>query len=72
MAKRSFLLSRAKRVSTVHQKSWTYDDNLQLNITTNDIGVDAPVCTLSSIITNSKTEAAPGDDDPDQDAEKCY
>jgi len=72
MEKRSFLLSRAQSVSGVHQDSYAYDYNRQLNIATTNIGTDVPACIISSMITCSKTEAAPGDDDPDQDAEKCY
>lgn len=72
MGKRSFLLNRAHKVSAAQHNSWEYDEKLQLNFTVNDEGVHTPVCTLSSMITASKTESAPGDDDPDPDAEICY
>jgi hypothetical protein len=72
MEKRSYLLNRAHKVTATNHNFWKYDENLQLNFTVNKEGSHTPVCTLSSMITASKTESAPGDDDPDPDAEICY
>jgi len=72
MGKRSYLLNRAHMVSAAQHIAWEYDENLQLNFTVNDEDTRTPVCTLSSMITASKTDSAPGDDDPDPDAEICY
>ena len=73
MEKRNFLLCKAKDVESSHfHECWTYDENVQLNttITSNDEVVR--VCMRASIITGSKTEAFPGDDDPDPEVENCY
>jgi len=73
MKKRSYLLTQAKDVSPVpFQSSWRFDDALQLNTTINEQKEVIPVCIMSSVGTGSKTAAAPGDDDPDPDAEYCY
>lgn len=71
MINRSFLLEKAHDVSVVENESWLYDDQADINtILTN--GKSAPVCMSSAMVTGSKTESAPGDDDPDPDVEFMY
>jgi len=50
----------------------SYDKELDINYYSVD-GKDVPAVLLSgSLTTQSKTFAAPGDDDPDREAESCY
>lgn len=71
MMNRSFLLEKAHNVSVVANESWVYDDQLEVNtIFLNE--KTTPACTASIMITGSKTDAAPGDDDPDPDVEFIY
>lgn len=72
MEKQNFLLSQAEDVSIIYQESWVYDNDLHLNTIKNANGTVTPVCSNLAMITGSKTMAAPGDDDPDPDAESCY
>ncbi len=72
MGKYSFLLERAHEVHVTNKREWTYDTVMQLNVASGGAGNFLPVCAMSSIITMSKTEAAPGDDDPDSDADLMY
>jgi hypothetical protein len=73
MLNQSFLLNKAHDVSTGGNESWEYDNELQINtIFVDDNGKATPVCTISSMVTQSKTAAFPGDDDPDRDAELMY
>lgn len=70
----SFLLSRS--VSLLPERdmgrSRSYDKELDINYCSVD-GKDIPEVLLSgSLTTQSKTFAAPGDDDPDREAESCY
>ncbi len=72
MAKlRSYLMSRAKELAPVSTEA-TYDEKRQLNVLGVASGsvplILADVCPP----THSKTMAAPGDDDPDEDDERCY
>lgn len=71
MVTQSFLLEKAHDMSTVENESWYYDNELHMNTVIVD-GKPIPVCAISSMITASKTEAAPGDDDPDPDVEFMY
>lgn len=71
MINRSFLLERAHDVSVIEHESWVYDDQSDVNtILVNR--KSTPVCMLSTMVTGSKTEAAPSDDDPDPDVEFIY
>lgn len=70
MLRKHFLLKNAQEVSRVHKSEWKYDNELNLNVLISDNST--PACSLTSLITGSKTEALPGDDDPDPDAEFCY
>lgn len=71
MMTQSFLLEMAHVVRSVENELWSYDDELQMNtVCVNEKNI--PVCTISSIITGSKTDSAPGDDDPDPDVERMY
>ncbi|MEJ2046160.1 MAG: hypothetical protein P8X74_23805 [Reinekea sp.] len=71
MINRSFLLEKAHDVSVVANESWLYDDQTDVN-TIPIKGERMPVCMSSAMVTGSKTEAAPGDDDPDPDVEFMY
>jgi len=66
-----FLIEKAHDVSTLINTSWFYDYDLEINTVFVDEKI-TPVCTVSTMITGSKTEAAPGDDDPDPDVELMY
>ncbi|HFT5240794.1 TPA: hypothetical protein ACGTP8_004539 [Yersinia enterocolitica] len=71
MVTQIFLLEMAHNVNSVASELWNYDDELQMNtVFINDKNI--PVCTTSSMITGSKTDSAPGDDDPDPDVERMY
>ncbi|QAR32696.1 hypothetical protein EP073_04515 [Geovibrio thiophilus] len=73
MEKRSYLLSQAKEVNPAYSTTqWVFNESLQFNTIANEHKEITPVCLISSIITGSKTEAFPGDDDPDPDAEFCF
>ena len=70
--KRVFLLARARQiVSSIDLRSY-YDDDAQLNVQRTDGHVLPFVMNNGLAITRSKTAAAPGDDDPDIEAEECY
>lgn len=72
MERKNFLLTHAIDVINLSTESWMYDENIHLNVIENEEGGITPVCSISSMVTCSKTEAAPGDDDPDPDIEMCY
>ena len=68
----SFLLSRSVSLLPEMDVGRSYDKELDLNYYSVD-GKDIPAVLLSgSLTTQSKTFAAPGDDDPDREAESCY
>lgn len=68
----SFLLSRSVSLLPASSIDYFYDTNMDVNYSSvNDINI--PVVMLGdSLTTQSKTFAAPGDDDPDREAESCY
>lgn len=72
MKKASYLLSHAQDLFTISKAEWFFDEKLQLNLFKVQNNSPVPVCTVFSMITNSKTDAAPGDDDPDPEMEVCY
>lgn len=68
----SFLLSRSVSLPPEMDMGSYYDKELDLNCHSVD-GKAIPAVLLSgSLTTQSKTFAAPGDDDPDSEAESCY
>lgn len=68
----SFLLSRSITLLPEVDMGSSYDKELDLNYYSVD-GKDIPAVLQSgSLTTQSKTFAAPGDDDPDREAESCY
>lgn len=71
MSDHTFLLENSHELKTVQFEAWQYDNELQLNIVSIE-NKTVPACTLQSLITHSKTEATPGDDDPDRDMEVMY
>ncbi len=71
MVMQSFLLKNSHSVGITGNDNWHYDNKLQMNMVCRN-GKVMPVCTISSIVTQSKTEAYPGDDDPDPDVENMY
>ena len=71
MTNKSFLLGRAHHVGTISNMPCHYDNEMQINTVIVD-GKTTPLCGISSMITGSKTESAPGDDDPDPDTELMY
>ncbi len=68
---RSFLLKKAHDMYTVPYGILFYNYQFELN-TIFINGKVTPACTASTMITVSKTDAAPGDDDPDPDIELMY
>ena len=70
--KRPFLLARARHLAHLVELSGHYDDREQLNLSYVDGQVRPLVLNASAAWTSSKTEAAPGDDDPDPEGEACY
>ena len=69
--KRAFLLSRAStfEMEDIHE---LYDEQLQLNVVL-DSGQREPLVSMDNFLqTESKTFAAPGDDDPDCEDGRCY
>lgn len=68
----SFLLSRSISLLPEIGIDCSYDQALDINCYSVN-GKDIPVVLLSgSLTTQSKTLSAPGDDDPDKEAESCY
>ena len=68
----SFLLSRSVSLLPEGGMGCSYDTELDINYCSVN-GKDIPTVLLSgSLTTQSKTFAAPGDDDPDREAENCY
>lgn len=70
-SKPAFLLSKATEVMTSHIKTY-YDSDNNLNMLTDEDGTTVAASSLNHLITQSKTFAAPADDDPDTEAEFCY
>lgn len=69
--KRAYLLVTAKQYE-LEDVAAHYDEDQQINIVTQD-GMRSPLVSKeSSARTESKTLAAPGDDDPDPEDEGCY
>lgn len=71
MLNRAFLLDKAHEVSATANETWFYDHQLEVNTVLVN-GEVKPACTVPNMVTASKTEAAPGDDDPDPDVEYMY
>lgn len=68
----SFLLSRSVSLLPEMDMGFSYDKELDINYCSVN-GKDIPAVLKSgSLTTQSKTFAAPGDDDPDREAESCY
>lgn len=65
-----FLISRAITILPKGLVSH-YDYNLNLNVLSKD-GVTPVVASGENAPTHSKTEAYPGDDDPDPGQDRCY
>jgi len=69
--KRAYLLVTAKQYELENVVTH-YDEDQQINMITRD-GMRSPLVSKeNSIGTESKTFAAPGDDDPDPEDEGCY
>lgn len=72
LVSRSFLLS--KSILLLKEKNFKsyYDQDLDMNCFAEDEGVAPVVMHGELLATQSKTFAAPGDDDPDREGESCY
>jgi hypothetical protein len=69
---RSFLLSRSVSLLPEGGMGCSYDKQLDVNCYSVN-GKNIPLVLLSgNLTTQSKTLSAPGDDDPDREAEICY
>jgi len=68
--KGSFLLANCTKLSVEMQKG-LYDTGLSLNVYIKD-NIKTPVVLMEKAPTQSKTFAAPSDDDPDPCDERCY
>lgn len=70
--KHSFLLSRSVYLFAESRDGYFYDKKMDVNYSSiNDINIPTVIIS-NSLTTQSKTLAAPGDDDPDKEAENCY
>jgi len=70
--KSSFLLSRSVCLFSESTNRYFYDTRKDINYVSID-SVSYPAVTIdNNATTHSKTFAAPGDDDPDSEAESCY
>ena len=70
--KRAFLLARAHRIDSSIDLRGRYDEDVHLNMDRTHDHAQPLVLTKGGAVTRSKTDAAPGDDDPDIEAEECY
>ena len=70
--KRPFLLANARRISNSVDITAHYDEIEQVNVAYADGKPHPLVSGPSAAWTSSKTESAPGDDDPDPEAAGCY
>ena len=70
--KRSFLLASARRLPNPVNISAHYDEHQQLNVSHGGGRPHPLALHPNAAWTSSKTETAPGDDDPDPEAEGCY
>ena len=70
-SKRAFLLSKAPRLP-LQSLGGFYDEDQQLNVVVKRDRIFPFVSEDGFGWTESKTEAAPGDDDPDPEDEGCY
>ena len=71
LSRRVFLLSKAHSLPLRSIKSY-YDEELQINVVTRQNQIHPLVSEDKFGYTSSKTESAPGDDDPDPEDEGCY
>lgn len=70
-SRRSFLLSKAHSLPLQNIKG-SYDEELQVNVVARQNQIHPLVSEDKFGYTCSKTESAPGDDDPDPEDEGCY
>jgi hypothetical protein len=69
---KSFLLAKSVSLLEEDSEKSYYDNKRDINISSYN-GRNIPSITLNNnLTTQSKTFAAPGDDDPDREAENCY
>ena len=70
--KRAYLMANARHIPDLVNLRDCYDENDQINVE-HVAGLRRPLVMNASIShTTSKTMAAPGDDDPDPEDERCY
>lgn len=70
--KQPFLLSRSVTLLPEISSEYTYDERMEVNYSSEN-NTNTPVAVNgNSVPTQSKTFAAPGDDDPEREAENCY
>ena len=70
--KRAFLLAKAPKLRELRDLPSHYDEAQQINTLRPQSGSQPLVMDPSFGYTESKTYAAPGDDDPDRESEGCY
>ncbi|OUS71302.1 hypothetical protein B5G52_12270 [Pseudoalteromonas sp. A601] len=66
---KSFLLGFALELKNSNEQKYHYDEELNLNVFSK---TGLPVSLSAEMQTQSKTHSAPGDDDPDYQAELCF
>lgn len=72
LPKKLFLLTRSVSLLSENRDNCSYDAKMDINFSSSN-GKNTPTVTLhNNLTTQSKTFAAPGDDDPDVEAENCY
>ncbi len=70
--KQSFLLSKSASLVAENNSDYFYDNKMDVNYSSvNNIYIKT-VTLCNRLTTQSKTFAAPGDDDPDIEAGSCY
>lgn len=69
---RSFLLSKSIPLPSKSNVKNFYDQDLDINYVSESDRTVPTVMLGGALTTQSKTFAAPGDDDPDREGESCY
>lgn len=70
--KRAFLLARARPPIELKDMRRYYDEGQELNVQMLGSEIQPLVTDPAFGYTESKTHAAPSDDDPDRESEGCY
>lgn len=72
LSQKPFLLARSVNLLSENSESYFYDNEKDINVSFLNGTATPSVVSGNSLTTQSKTCSAPGDDDPDREAENCY